>query len=48
MQFIRLAMLMDSIGRVLPALVADWMNTKSVWNININFIQKLQENVLLS
>jgi len=38
MQFIRLPKAIDIAERVLPELVADWMNTKSVKNIDISFI----------
>jgi hypothetical protein len=41
MQFIRLPKLIDIAERELPELVADWMNMKSVQNMNISFIQKL-------
>jgi len=48
MQFIRLPKAIDIAERVLPELVADWMNTKSVQNINISLVQKLQLNMLIS
>jgi len=48
MQFIRLPKAMDIAERVLPELVADWMNTKSVQKIDISFVQKLQVNMLIS
>jgi len=48
MQFIRLPKAIDIAERVLPELVVDWMNTKSVQNINISFVQKLQVNMLIS
>jgi hypothetical protein len=41
MQFIRLPKPIDIAERELPELVADWMNMKSVQNINIRFVQKL-------
>jgi len=41
MQFIRLPKLIEIAERELPELVADWMNMKSVQNINIRFVQKL-------
>jgi hypothetical protein len=41
MQFIRLPKLIDIAERELPELVADWMNMKSVQNINISYVQKL-------
>jgi len=48
MQFIRLPKAIDIAERVLPELVEDWMNTKSVQNINISCVQKLQVNILIS
>ena len=48
MQFIRLPKAIDIAERVLPELVADWMNTKSVQNIDSSFVQKLQVNMLIS
>jgi len=48
MEFIRLPKTIDSGERELPELVGDWMNTKSVQNIHIGFLQKLQVNVLIS
>jgi len=48
MQFIRLPKAIDIAERVLPERVADWMNTKSVQNIDISLVQKLQVNVLIS
>jgi len=48
MQFIRLPKAIDIAERVLPELVADWMNTKSMQNIDISFVQKLQVNMLIS
>jgi hypothetical protein len=47
MQFIRLAKVIDIAERVLPELVADWMNTKSVQIIDISFVQNLQVNMLI-
>jgi len=41
MQFIRLPKAIDIAERELPELVADWMNMKSVQNINISFVLKL-------
>jgi hypothetical protein len=32
----------------LQELVADWMNTKSVQNIDFSFVQKFQINMLIS
>jgi len=48
MQFIRLPKAIDIPERVLPELVADCMNTKSVQNIDISFVKKLQVDILIS
>jgi hypothetical protein len=48
MQFIRLPKAIDIAVRVLPELVADWMSTKSVQNIDISFVQMLPVNMLIS
>jgi len=48
MQFIRLPKPIDSAERVLPELVFELMNIKSVQNIDICFIQKLWVNMLIS
>jgi len=48
MQVIRLPKVIDIAERVLPELAADWMNTKSVKNIDISFVQKLHVNMLIS
>ena len=48
MQFIRLPKAIYIAERVLPEQVVDWMNTKSVQNIDISFIQKLPVNILIS
>ena len=48
MQFIRLQKAIDIAKRVLVQLVSDWMNTNSVQNIDIRFVQKLQVNILIS
>jgi hypothetical protein len=48
MQFIRLPKAIDIAERVLPELVADWINTKSVQNVNISFVQKLEAKMLIS
>jgi len=48
MQFIRLPKAIDIAERVLPELVADWINTKSVQNIDISFVQRLQVSMLIS
>jgi len=47
MQIIRLPEVINIAERVLPELVADWMNTKSVQNIDISFVQKLHVNKLI-
>jgi len=47
MQFIRLPILIDIAERVLPELVADWVDTGSVQSINI-VLQQLQVNMLVS
>jgi len=48
MKLIRLPKLVDIAERELPELVLDWMNTKSVQNINIRFVQMLWVNMLIS
>jgi len=48
MQFIRLRKPVEIAERVLPERIEDWMNTNSVENIHICFIQKLQVNILIS
>jgi len=48
MQFNRLPKAIENSRRVLPELVSDWMNTQSVQNIDIRFVQKLQVNMLIS
>jgi len=48
MQFIRLPKWIDIGQRVLPELVADWVDTKSVQSINISILQQLLVNVLVS
>jgi len=47
MKFIRMPKAIYIAERVLPELLADWMNTKSVQNINITFVQKLRVNILI-
>jgi len=47
MQFIRLPKPIDITETKLPELVADLMSSRSVQNINIISIQKLQVNILL-
>jgi len=47
MQFIMLTKMLANAERVLPDLIADWMNTMSVQNINISFVLKLHENKLI-
>jgi len=48
MQFIRLPKVIYIAERVLPELVGDWMNTESVQNIDISFVQKFRVNILIS
>ena len=48
MQFIRLPKAINIAERVLPELVADWLNTMSVQNIDISFVQKLHVSMLIS
>jgi len=48
MQFIRLPKSMHIVQRVLPELVADWVNTKSEHSIDIGILQNLQVDVLSS
>jgi hypothetical protein len=48
MQFIRLPKAIDIAQRVLPELVADWINTQGVQNIDIRFVRKLQVNMAIS
>jgi hypothetical protein len=48
MQFIRLPMAIYIAERVLPELVVNWINTKSVQSINICLVQMLQVNLLIS
>jgi len=48
MQFIRLPKVIDIAERLLPELVADWMNTKSVQNFYISSILKLQVTMSIS
>jgi len=47
MQFIRQPKPLDIAERVLPELVPDWINTKSVQMMNIGMIQKLQVEMLI-
>ena len=47
MQIIQLRKRINIAERVLPELVADWMNTKSVQNIDISFVQKLEVDMLI-
>jgi hypothetical protein len=47
MEFIRLPKPIDIAERAVPELVADWMNTKSVPNIDICFVKKLEVNILI-
>jgi len=48
MQFIRLQKLIHIAERVLPELVADWLDTYRVQRINIMVLQQLRVNMLLS
>jgi len=48
MQFIRLSKPIDIHERVLLELVSEWMNTKSVQNTNITFVQKHLVNMIIS
>jgi hypothetical protein len=48
MQFIRLPKPIDIAERVLPELVADWVDTKSVQSINMIVLQQLQVKMLVS
>jgi hypothetical protein len=48
MHFSRLPKAIDITERVLPELVADWINTKSEQNTNISFVQMLKVYMLLS
>jgi len=48
MQFIRLIKPIDNPEKLLPELVADWVNTKSVQRINISWVQKVRVNILIS
>jgi len=48
MQFIRLPKAIEIAKRVLPELVSDWMNTKILQIIDIEFIEKLRVTMLIS
>jgi hypothetical protein len=48
MQFIRLPKPIDIEERVLPELVADWVDTYSVQSINIIVLHQLRANMLIS
>ena len=48
MQFIRLLKAIDIAERELPELVSDWVDTKSVWSIQIIVLQQLRVNILVS
>ena len=48
MQFIRLPKPIDIAESVLPALVADWVDTYSVQSINMIVLQQLEVNMLVS
>ena len=47
MQFIRLPKPIDIAERVLPELVSNWMNTKSVQNMDSNSIRELWVHMLI-
>jgi len=47
MQFIKLPKPIDIAERGLPELVADWVDTQSVQNINIVFLSQLPVNMLV-
>jgi len=48
MRFIRLPNSIDIAERVFPELVSDWMNTKTVHNIEIWFFPELRVNKMIS
>jgi hypothetical protein len=48
MQFIRLPKAIYIAERLLPEQVVDWMDTKSVQNIDIMFIKKLRVDILIA
>jgi hypothetical protein len=48
MQFIRLPKPIDIAERVLPELVADWVDTESAQSINMIVPKQLQVNMLVS
>jgi len=48
MQFIRLLKPIDIAERVLPELVADWVDTESVESIKMIVFQKLRVNMRVS
>ena len=48
MQFIRLPNPINIAERVLPSLVADWMDTESVQSINMIVLEQLDVNILVS
>jgi len=48
MQFIRLPKPIDIAERVLPELVADWVDTESVQSIKMIVLQQLRANMLVS
>jgi hypothetical protein len=48
MKFMRLPKPIDMGERLLPELVADWVDTKSVQRINIVVLQQLRVNMLVT
>jgi len=48
MQFIRLPKPIDIAERVLPELVANWVDTESVQRIKMIVLQQLRVNMLVS
>jgi len=48
MQFIRLPKPIDIAERVLPELVADWVDTESVQSITMIVLEQLRVNTLVS
>jgi hypothetical protein len=48
MQFIRLPKPIDIAERVLPELVADWVDTESAQSFNMIVREQLQVNMLVS
>ena len=48
MQFIWLPKVIDFVEKVLPELVADWVDTESVQSINMIVLEQLRVNMLVS